>query len=51
MLNVPSLWDRRARNKKLMILQRQKQSKRYKVKNKRKKQGKVKPAKITAGKG
>jgi hypothetical protein len=23
MLNVPSFWDRRARNKKLMVLQRQ----------------------------
>jgi hypothetical protein len=50
-LNVPSFWDRRARNKKSMILQRQNNPKRYKAKNKREKQGKVKTAKITAGKG
>jgi hypothetical protein len=34
-----------------MILQRQNNLKRYKAKNKREKQGKVKTAKITAGKG
>jgi hypothetical protein len=51
MLNVPSLWDGRARKYKSMILQRQKQSERYKAKNKREKQGKVKTAKITACKG
>jgi hypothetical protein len=51
MRNGPSLWERRARNEKSMILKRQKKTKRYKAKNKRKKQGKVKTAKITAGKG
>jgi hypothetical protein len=42
MLNVPSFWDRRVRNKKPMVLQRQDNTKRHKAKNKREKQGKEK---------
>jgi hypothetical protein len=50
MRNGPSLWERRARNKKSMILKRQKQPERYKTKNNQKKTWQRK-AKITAGKG
>jgi hypothetical protein len=51
MWNGPSLWERRARNKKSMILERQINPKDIRQRIIRERQGKVKTAKITAGKG
>jgi hypothetical protein len=51
MRNGPSLWERRARNKKSMILKRQNNPKDIRRRIKRERQGKVKAAKITVGKG
>jgi hypothetical protein len=50
MWNGPSLWERRARNKKSMILKRQ-TTRKYKANNNKRKTRQVKTAKITAGKG
>jgi hypothetical protein len=51
MRNGPSLWERRARNKKSMILKRQNNPKDIRRRIIRERQGKVKAVKITAGKG
>jgi hypothetical protein len=49
-LNVPSLWERRARNKKSMIL-KGKQAESYKTNNDKRKLRRIKTVKHTAGKG
>jgi hypothetical protein len=49
-LNVPSLWERRARNQKSMIL-KGKQVKSYKTNNDKRKLRRIKTVKHTAGKG
>jgi hypothetical protein len=48
--NGPSFWERRARNKKSMILKR-KQPESYKANNNKRKTRRVKKVKHTAGKG
>jgi hypothetical protein len=49
-LNVPSLWKRRARHRKSMIL-KGKQAKSYKTNNDKSKLRRMKTVKHTAGKG
>jgi hypothetical protein len=49
-LNVPSLWERRARHKKSMIL-KEKQAESYKINNDKRKLRRIKTVKRTAGKG
>jgi hypothetical protein len=49
-LNIPSLWERRARNKKLMI-PKGKQAESYKTNNDKGKLRRIKTVKHTAGKG
>jgi hypothetical protein len=49
-LNVPSLWERRARNKKSMIL-KGKQAESYKTNNGKRKLRRIKTIKHTASKG
>jgi hypothetical protein len=49
-LNVSSLWERRARNKKPMIL-KGKQAENYKTNNDKRKLRRIKTAKHTVGKG
>jgi hypothetical protein len=49
-LNISSLWERRARNKKSMIL-KGKQAESYKTNNDKRKLRQIKIAKYTLGKG
>jgi hypothetical protein len=49
-LNVPSLWKRRARHKKSMIL-KGKQAESYKTNNNKRKLRRIKTVKCTAAKG
>jgi hypothetical protein len=49
-LNVSSLWERRARHKKSMIL-KEKQAESYKTNNDQRKLRQIKTVKHTAGKG
>jgi hypothetical protein len=49
-LNVSSLWERRARHKKSMIL-KEKQAKSYKTNNDQRKLRRIKIVKYTIGKG
>jgi hypothetical protein len=50
-LNVPSLWERRVRHKKSMILKKKKQAESYKTNNDQRKLRRIKTVKRTAGKG
>jgi hypothetical protein len=50
MWNGPFLWERRARNKKSMILKRQ-TTRKLQGKNNKRKTSQVKTVKVTAGKG
>jgi hypothetical protein len=51
MQNGPSLWERRARSKKSMILKRQNNPKDIRRRIITERQGKIKTTKITTGKG